>query len=160
MNPLKRKTIWRDKKGPDTEKNELVSEIIRTELLSPGGGGPTIDRTLEIVSHIKDEFDRTVKKRRRFTADKGLTDDIRTALDDLAPYADKIGRSHAIRVQLQIRSEGSSGIVVTYEVPPFASRSEMKDHYVIGDGADIRFIFDSVSELQDLCRWLEMVVEG
>ena len=56
---------------------------------------------------------------------------------------------------VQIRHEGASGFVVMLEVPRYTSPEEMQGRYVVGDGADIRFILGQLSDLQELARKLE-----
>jgi len=156
MNPLKRKTIWQEERGPDSEKNIMVIRTERTLVNSPKPPPPIQTCTIEIASPFEDDSGRASKRRRTFTVDKQLVLDIKDATLQFERTNLKLNPGDGL---VQARYEGSSPFVVMYEVPTFSSLPERKIRYVVGDGADIRFILGDFNELENLVRNLELRVE-
>jgi hypothetical protein len=154
MNSLKRKTIWLDKRGPDDEGNTFVFQSESTVEIPTTGfsqGVPTC--SIEIASPGEDDLGRSCKRKRKFVVNAGLISDVKNA-------ASEMERNNRLEFpprhgDVQIRYEGASGFVVMYEVPAFPSPEKQQGRYVIGDGADIRFILGQLSDLQALARKLE-----
>ena len=59
----------------------------------------------------------------------------------------------------QVRYEGKSRLVVMWEVLPFATMSELKPRYVIGNGEDIRFILGEFSDVEAFYDRLESALK-
>jgi hypothetical protein len=139
MNSLKRRTIWLDKRGADEENNMLVIRWEKTVALSPAPPSNIQTCSIEVSSPSEDDYGQPAKKRRTFTVDEALVGDIGDAMGAI-----ERAQTRALAPQdsvVQIRYEGSSAFVVMSEIPA----KEAKGRYVIGDGAEIRFI---LGELQ------------
>ena len=156
MASLIHKIVWEDKDGPDDEGNTL---IVRIEDTRSAGKALPKKRTgrIEIVSPAEDEYGRPYKKRLRI--DGALLAELRDATRAFEGVLDERGGfkldTTSDGATIQVRFEGTSPLVVMFEVPPFTTPAEMKPRYVIGNGEDIRFVFASLKNLRGFCAKLE-----
>jgi hypothetical protein len=153
---LLHKTIWTDEKEADSENNTLV---VRIERMQKNGEKPKpVARhcIIEIVSVRDDDLGRPCKKRLKVNVDAALVSEIKDAMKAIAESNSFLTPfKQTSRETVQLSYEGKSPLIVMYEVPPHKTRSEMEDRYVIGDGADIRYMLGSFSDLESFHRELE-----
>ena len=113
--------------------------------------------SIEIASPGEDDLGRSCKRKRKFVVDADLVSDVKNAVSEME-------RNNRLEFpprngDVQIRYEGASGFVVMYEVPTFSSPEKQQGRYVVGDGADIRFILGQLSDLRELARKLRALIE-
>ena len=156
MNSLKRKTIWEDNKEDD-EKNTLIVRIKETQTIgSPEPSPKKRTGSVKIVSPGEDEYGRPCKKRLRIDVDQAFVSEIKDAVGAICSSEPRFRPSETTS---QVRYEGKSRLVVMWEVLPFATMSELKPRYVIGNGEDIRFILGEFSDVEAFYGRLESALK-
>jgi len=113
--------------------------------------------SIEIASPGEDDLGRSCKRKRKFVVDGCLISDVKNAVSEME-------RNSRLEFPprngyVQIRCEGASGFVVMYEVLAFSSPEKRRGRYVVGDGADIRFILGQLGDVRELARKLPAPIE-
>jgi hypothetical protein len=140
MLPLKQRTIWK-KDLVDAEKNRLIARVQKEQAILKARPTPAqITRTLEIYSPTEDRRGQTIKKRMRITVDSKVLQEIKEAISTFAqlPAGSPARQDYTI----EVRCECSRRLMVTRESPAVSQVSQRRIQYVIGDGADVRFVLD------------------
>jgi hypothetical protein len=148
MLTLKQRTIWK-KQVENAEGGTLIvcinrEQVIRETSTTPG----KMTRMLEISSSAEDRRGQSIKRRIRITVNDALLGEIKEAFSRLAHLP--VGSQHESTVE--IRCECSGKLVITRESPPFTNVSDQRIRYAIGNGKDVRFVFDDFNDL-DRLRW-------
>jgi hypothetical protein len=154
MLPLKWKIIWEEKRG-DNENNELIVRTEKRQAISDKPVVPERTCVIKISSPSEDDRGEKTRKRLQFSIDAAVLSDMCEAIAALRLIQLKLIPKNGV---VQVYHEGASGLVVTYETPPFADPSQIQTRYVIGNGIDVRFIVGGLDDLEKFHTQLEKAI--
>jgi hypothetical protein len=154
MLPLKRKIIWEEKRE-DNENNQLIVRTEKRKAISDEPAFPERTCVMKISSPCEDDRGGQIRKRLQFSIDTAVLSDMREAIAALRLIRLKPTPTNGV---VQLYHEGASGLVVIYEVPPFANPSQIQTRYVIGNGIDVRFIVGGLDDLEKFHTQLGKVI--
>jgi hypothetical protein len=154
MLPLKWKIIWEEKRE-DNENNELIVRTEKRKAISDKPAVPERTCVMKISSPCEDDRGEQIRKRLQFSIDAAVLSDMREAIGALRLIRLKPTPTNGV---VQLYHEGTSGLVVTYEVLPFADPSQIQTRYVIGNGIDVRFIVGGLDDLEKFHTQLEKAI--